>query len=217
MSPEESRSDAVNTLSHALERRLALPVLACALLSVPAVLLSVWADGVWGRIGHWANWAAGLVLWAEWLLLILWAEDKTAWLRAHRWSTFVAALTVPAVVFTLGPAQLLRLVRVAMALPVIRLTRIIEAGGVLRRRLGLSGTTGSAVVAAAVVLCAFTVGVLLLDPESATRRFLADLGEFFTFWRTVAAAALLLAATAAILLLSRNARRRGREGPQPPP
>ncbi|GHD27064.1 hypothetical protein [Nocardiopsis kunsanensis] len=209
MPPEQRPSpEEANHLSRVLQRRLATPVLIAAIVSVPAVLLTVWAEGVWARIGSWANVAAGVILWAEWILLIVFAEDKLKWLRANRWSTFVAAVTLPAVVFTLGPAQLLRLLRVAGTLPVFRMTRIIEAGGVVRRRLGLSGATKTAVFAATVALCALAVGALLLDPESATRRFLADLEGRFEPWQVITAVTALGVSTTVIILLSRNARRR---------
>lgn len=209
MPPEQRPSpEEANHLSRVLQRRLATPVLIAAIVSVPAVLLTVWAEGVWARIGSWANVAAGVILWAEWILLIVFAEDKLKWLRANRWSTFVAAVTLPAVVFTLGPAQLLRLLRVAGTLPVFRMTRIIEAGGVVRRRLGLSGATKTAVFAATVALCALAVGALLLDPESATRRFLADLEGRFEPWQVITAVTALGVSTIVIILLSRNARRR---------
>lgn len=210
MPPEQQSSPESNHLARVLQRRLALPVLISAIASVPAVLLTVWADGMWALIGSRANVAAGVVLWAEWILLIVFAEDKRQWLRANRWSTFVAAVTLPAVVFAMGPTQLLRLIRVAGTLPVIRLTRIVEAGGVVRRRLGLSGYTKVAVLATTVALCALAVGTLLLDPESATRRFLADLDGRSEPWRMIAAVTVLGVATTAIILLSRNARRRGR-------
>lgn len=207
--PEEA-----NHLSRVLQRRLAIPVLISATVSVPAVLLTVWADGMWAGIGSWANVAAGVVLWAEWILLIVFAEDKLQWLRANRWSTFVAAVTLPAVVFTLGPAQLLRLLRVAGTLPVIRLTRIVEAGGVVRRRLGLSGSAKTAVLATTVALCILAVGALLLDPESASRRFLADLDGRFEAWQVITAVTALGVATTAIILSSRNTRRRERSEDQ---
>src|SRR5690625_512252 len=208
MPPEQQPSpEDANHLSRLLQRRLALPVLISAIVSVPAVLLTVWAEGMWARIGSWANVAAGVILWAEWILLIVFAEEKLKWLRANRWSTFVAAVTLPAVIFTLGPAQLLRLLRVAGTLPVIRLTRIVEAGGVVRRRLGLSGSAKTAVLATAVALCVIAVGALLLDPQSPIRRFLADIDRRFAACQVITVWTVLGLATAASVLLSRNAPR----------
>jgi hypothetical protein len=217
--PSEESSDATsvgasdrapeeNSRARALERRLALPVLVCAVVSVPAVFLGMWGEGRWAEIGHRVNWLAGLVLWAEWILLIALAENKLGWLRSHKWSTFVAAVTLPAVVFALGPTQLLRLLRTAGTLRLLRVTRIIEAGGVLRRRMGLTGTRGAVVAVATTALSAVFVTAILLNPDSASRRFLSALPENFEPWQVVLTLVLLGSATAVILYL----RRRGADG-----
>ncbi len=201
---------AENSRSSALERHLALPVMVCAAVSVPAIFLDLWGEGIWGRIGRQVNWAAGLALWAEWILLIVLAKDKRAWLRTHRWTTFIAVLTVPALLFTLGPAQVLRLVRAAGTLRLARVTRIIEAGGVLRRRLGLRGKAGVTALVVTMVLSAAFVVTVLADPESASRRFLADLPGSLPSER-IAAALLLVAVTTALILYLR---RRATSGPE---
>lgn len=206
--PEESERTEENSHARVLERRLALPVLVCAVVSVPAVFLGMWGEGRGAEIGHRVNWLAGLVLWAEWILLIALAENKLGWLRTHKWSTFVAAVTLPAVFFALGPTQVLRLLRTAGTLRLLRVTRIIEAGGVLRRRMGLTGTRGTVVAAATTVLSAVFAGAILLNPDSASRRFLSGLPRNFEPWQVVLTLALLGAATALILYL----RRRGSEG-----
>lgn len=196
-----------NGLSHTIERRLAAPVMACAALSVPAVFLELWGEGTWAWVGNRVNWLAGLVLWAEWILLIVLAENKLGWLRAHRWSTFVAAITLPAVVFALGPAQVLRLVRVAGTLRLVRVSRIIEAGGVLRRRMGLRGVWGKVALGVTLALSSVFAVTLLTDPESATRRYLADLPDMFDLRQVLPA--LLLIAMATVLILYPRRRRTG--------
>ncbi|MEU3016829.1 metal-sensitive transcriptional repressor family protein [Nocardiopsis sp. NPDC007018] len=208
-----------NGLARALERRLALPVLVCASASVPAVFLDMWGQGRWAEFGHRVNWLAGLVLWAEWILLVALARNRLDWLRTHRWSTFVAALTLPAVVFALGPAQVLRLVRAAATLRLLRVTRIAEAGGVLRRRLGLTGTRATVVAAATTVLCAVFVAAVLSDPDSASRRYADALLSGLGPWPVVTAAAVVTASLAFVLVRRRRAARtagprgsRGRDG-----
>lgn len=201
MAPEQ------NSLSDSLERHLATPVLLSAVLSVPAVFLSLWGGGIWSEIGARVNWLAGLVLWAEWILLIALAENKLDWLRTHRWSTFVAVLTVPAIVFTLGPAQLLRLARVAGTLRLARVTRIIEAGGVLRRRMGLRGLWGKVALVVTIALSAVFVATILADPDSPTRRFLADPPDLFDPWKLLSAPALIAVAAAVILVIRRRGAR----------
>ncbi|SIO85696.1 metal-sensitive transcriptional repressor family protein [Nocardiopsis sp. JB363] len=207
MSPEQIRPPEQNSLSTALERHLAIPVLVSAVLSVPAVFLALWGQGIWSEIGARVNWLAGLVLWAEWILLIVLAEDKLGWLRTHRWSTFVAVLTVPAVVFALGPAQLLRLTKVAGTLRLVRVTRIIEAGGVLRRRMGLRGLWGKVALIVTLALSAVFIATVLLDPDSPARRFLADLPGLFEPWKLLLAAVLIAIAGALILAIGRRGAR----------
>jgi CsoR family transcriptional regulator, copper-sensing transcriptional repressor len=202
--PPEPPTAEANSRARVLERRLALPVLACAVVSVPAVFLDMWGGGRWAELGNRVNWLAGLVLWAEWILLIALAEDKLGWLRTHKWSTFVAAVTLPAVVFALGPVQVLRLARTAGTLRVLRVTRIIEAGGVLRRRMGLTGTRGKVVAAATTFLSAVFVTAILINPDSPSRHFLSGLPDRFEPWQVLLALGLLGAATALILYLGRR-------------
>ncbi len=202
--PDETPVPEENSHARALERRLALPVLVSAVISVPAVFLDMWGTGPWAEIGNRVNLLAGLVLWAEWILLIALAENKLRWLRTNKWSTFVAAVTLPAVVFALGPTQVLRLARTAGTLRVLRVSRIIEAGGVLRRRMGLTGTRGTAVAATTAVLSAVFVTAVVLNPDSPSRRFLSGLPGSFDLWQVVLALGLVGAATALILCLRRR-------------
>lgn len=216
--PSESENED-NSYARMIERRLALPVVAAAFVSVPAVFLTMWTEGLWAQIGHWANVSAGVVLWAEWILLIILAENTRAWLRANRWSTFVAVITLPAVFFALGPAQVLRLVRAAGALRVMRVTRVIEAGGVLRRRMRLKGWLGTLVVLTTVVPSLVFVLVLLADPESGSRRLLRSLPERFGTESLLITAAIVLPAIAAVIYLRmrpRSSRRENTKRSEPP-
>lgn len=197
-SPEE------NSYSQALERRLAVPVLVSAVVSVPAIFLTMWAEGTWATIGQWANWLAGLFLWGEWILLIVLAENKLAWLRTHRWVTFVAAATLPAVIFALGPAQVLRLVQVAGTLRLMRVTRIVEAGGVLRRRMGLTGRWGRAVVIATTALSAVFVTAVLADPTSTSRQYALTALEHLGVWPLLVGLAATIVAGSTVLVVYRR-------------
>lgn len=207
----DPRATEENGHARALERRLALPVLFCAVVSVPAVFLGMWGEGRWAEFGNRLNWLAGLVLWAEWILLIALAENRLGWLRTHRWSTFVAAVTLPAVVFALGPVQVLRLVRTAGTLRLLRVTRIIEAGGVLRRRMGLTGTRGTVVAAATTALSAVFVAAVLADPTSTSRRYAESLLSDAGPWPVALAVVVLAGATALVVVR----RRRGTRLPFP--
>ena len=224
MSPEQQpRPPAPNRRSTALERRLAVPVLIAAVVSVPALFLGIWGEGVWATAGDRVNWAAGIVLWGEWIMLIALADNKREWLRTHWWATVVAAVTVPAVVFALGPAQVLRLARVFGALPLLRVTRIIEAGGILRRRMGLTGRLGRAVAAGTTLLAAAFVTAILADPASASRGYVEEAIALLGPRPTALAVALGVANTAAataVVLYYRWRRvraTRARTGPSRPP
>ncbi|WP_304451182.1 metal-sensitive transcriptional repressor family protein [Nocardiopsis sp. YSL2] len=218
MSPEQSRPPAPNRRSTALERRLAVPVLVAAVVSVPALFLGVWGEGIWATAGDRINWAAGIVLWAEWIMLIALADNKREWLRTHWWATVVAAVTVPAVLLALGPAQVLRLVRVFGTLPLLRVTRIIEAGGVLRRRMGLTGRLGRMVAATTTLLAAVFVTAVLADPASAGRGYAEEAIALLEPWPTALAVGLTAAATAVVLAYRwrRVRAARARTGPPSP-
>ncbi|WP_198659034.1 metal-sensitive transcriptional repressor family protein [Nocardiopsis sp. FIRDI 009] len=189
-----------NSRSREIERRLAVPVLVSALVSVPAVFLDLWGSGAWSTVGGAVTRLAGLLLWVEWAVLFASAENRRAWLRRHLWMTVVAAVTVPAVLFALGPAQVLRLLRIVGTLHLLRVTRIVQAGGMLRRRMGLTGRWGTAVTVTTTLLAAVFVTAILADPGSASRRVLDDTIDAYGWWPTAAAIALALGATAVVVL-----------------
>ncbi len=186
-----------NLRANQLEHRFAVPVMLAALLSVPAVPLALWGTHWWSQLGSVVNTIAGVVLWAEWILLIVLADNRLEWLRRHKWSTLVVALTIPAVIFTIGPAQALRLVRVIATLRLVRLTRIVEAGSVLGRRLALTSTARSVLLAASGLLAAALAGLVLADPDSDSRRLLTSAAERMDVsWPVLLCGGLLLAAVA---------------------
>lgn len=186
-------ADPVNERSTWLERKLAVPVLISALLSVPAVFMMVWGGETTARIGATVNWFSGLVLWAEWILLIWLAENKWEWVRSHKWKLGVAAATIPAVVLALGPVQVLRLVQTFAALRVLRVTRIVEAGGVVRRRMGLTGPRRTVLLAAMFLLAGVFVAVVLADPTAESRRLAETAWHQWGAWPI--AAGVVVAAT----------------------
>jgi len=155
------------------ERRLTWPVVVAALASVPAVFLTL-LDGAAETTGTVVNQVSGAVLVAETVVLASLSRDRRSWVREHRWLLVVTAIVIPAVVFAVGPAQLLRLVRVVGALRLIRARRIVRAAGVLRERAGLSGRTAKALTAGAGLLVAAFVAVVLADPTSQSRQRLGD-------------------------------------------
>lgn len=162
---------ATRTTEERWQDRLALPVLVAALASVPAMFLTV-VGGAVGTAGHLVDLASGAVLVAETLILLAVAQSKRAWIRGHLGLISLTGAVVVAVVFALGPVQLLRLVRTVGALRILRAGRIVKAVRSLGLRHGFSGRLAQALAAAAGVLVAVFVGVVLADPTSRSRDLL---------------------------------------------
>lgn len=151
------------------EGRLAIPVLVAALISVPAIFLMT-TGGTTAAVGRVLNWLSLAVLVGESVLLLALSRDIADWLRAHKWELALVGLTVPAVVFAIGPVQLLRLIFSVGTLRILRVSRIVRAGRVLVRKLGLTARRRKAVLALAALLAAAFGVIVLANPESRTRR-----------------------------------------------
>ena len=154
-------------------------MLVAALASIPAMFLTV-AEGTLGTAGHLLDIASGAVLVAETVILLAVAEHKRAWIRGHVGLIALTVAVVVAVVFALGPVQILRLVRTVGALRILRARRIVKAARSLGLRHGFRGRLAPLLAAAAGVLVAVFVGVVLADPTSRSRDLLTwvfgDLG-----------------------------------------
>ena len=158
----------LESLSARVERRLAVPVLVAALLSVPAVFLAGWGSGGWARAGTALDWTAGAVLWLEGLVGFILAEDRWDWLVRHKWTLTVALLTVPALIFALGPAQLLRIAYLVSTLRILRVRRIISSATTVHRRLSPRGPWRVVLIGVTGLLATVFVVVLLADPNAET-------------------------------------------------
>lgn len=150
--------------------RLAVPVLIAALASIPAVFLTLF-DGAVEVTGNIINTLSGIVLVAEAVVLFAVSEQRWQWVKDNRWLVLLALAMVPAVVFAVGPVQLLRLLRTVGALRIIRARRIFSAGRVLRRRAGLDGRWHKVTTFGVSLLVAGFVAVVLADPTSESRQF----------------------------------------------
>lgn len=185
-----------------LAQRFAVPVLVAALASVPAVFLTL-LDPPWETVGSTLNLLSGAVLIAETAVLLAVAEDRRAWLRRNRWLVGLAVLIVPAVIFAVGPLQLLRLARLVGALRIVRIGRILKAGRLLRERSGMTDGWQRAIAIFVTVLSAAFVAVVLADPTSTSRKFVE--GTFETIGPTgVVIAGVILAVSTFIVLTSRK-------------
>ncbi|CCG04318.1 hypothetical protein [Blastococcus saxobsidens] len=162
------------------QERLAVPVLVAALASIPAMFLTV-AEGTLGMAGHLIDIVSGLVLVAETVILFVVAESKRAWIRGHLGLIALTVVVVLAVIFALGPAQVLRLVRTVGALRILRAGRIVKAARSVSDRMGFTGKLAHIAAAGAGLLVAVFVGVVLADPTSRSRDLVtAVLGDIGT-------------------------------------
>jgi CsoR family transcriptional regulator, copper-sensing transcriptional repressor len=157
-----------------LAARLSGPVFVAALASIPATFLTL-LDGTYATVGGVLNAVSGAVLVAETLVLLAIAEDKRAWLWRNRWLVALTVVIVPAVVFAVGPVQLLRLLRVLRAfgaLRIVRVRRILKAGRIIRERHGLTSRWERAVTGVLSLAVALFVAMVLADPTSQSRQLL---------------------------------------------
>lgn len=194
----------VKTREERWQERLALPVLVAALASIPAMFLTV-AEGTLATAGHLVDIASGVVLVAETVILLVVAEHKRAWIRGHLGLIALTVAVVIAVVFALGPVQVLRLVRTVGALRILRAGRIVKAARSVGLRHGFSGRLAQGLAAAAGVLVAVFVGLVLADPTSRSRDLLTwVLGDVGTPVIVVLSAVAGMVLGAATYLLARD-------------
>lgn len=154
-----------------LAERLAIPVLIAALASVPAVFLTL-MDEPYQSAGSTLNTISGGVLIAETVVLFAVSDQRLTWVRRNLWLVALAVVMIPAVIFAVGPVQLLRLMRVVGALRIIRVGRIFKAGRIVRERAGLNAVWQRVIGAVLVTLVAAFVTIVLADPTSQSRQLL---------------------------------------------
>lgn len=175
-----------------MEKRLTIPVVFAALLSIPAVYLGT-LGSPWPVVGTVLNWVSATVLVGETLLMLWLSGSVPDWFRRYRWHLLVAGLTVPAVIFVVGPAQILRLVLVYLKFRMFRAGRIVGAGRAVTSKFRLEGRQRRLVFTVLVVLAAGFLTIELSDPESRSRRAISWLHEHIGLWWTVLALLGLLA------------------------
>lgn len=185
-----------------VERAIALPVLIAALASVPAVFLTLF-DGRLAQTGSVLNGISGAVLIAETVVLFAVAPDKRRWLVDNRWLVALSVAVLLAVIFAIGPVQLLRLVRVFGALRIIRVKRIFKAGSIVQERYGTDQRWQRATTVLVTVLCAAFVALVLADPTSQSRIWAESAYGWLGPVRAVIAGIILAGATFIVVRRSR--------------
>lgn len=156
--------------------RFERPALIAALAAVPATFLTL-AEGTLGTTGEVVNALSAAVLVAEGVVLFTTTRDRRAWVRRNWWLLATIAIIVPATIWAVGPAQLLRLVRSFGALRVLRVRRIIKAGKLASDRLGLDARWRRGVVALLSLAAAAFVAVVLADPSGIEVGWVRDLAS----------------------------------------
>lgn len=179
------------------ERWFTGPVIIAAVASVPAMFLSTMGSPA-DRIGTGVNVAILAVFVAESVVLLALSRDRVAWVRQHRFVLGVTLATIPAVIFAVGPVQVLRLlrvVRVVGALRILRVRRILKAGRVLRERAGLTGWAWRATFLLLSLTSAAFVALVLADPSSTSRRAIDEAVGRLGILAVLVAGAILATAT----------------------
>ncbi len=173
------------------EQRLAWPVLIAAIVSVPAVFLTLFDEPL-EMIGHVGLWAATVVLVAETIILFLVSPKKMDWLRRNWWLVGLTIAAVIAVVFSIGPMQLFRLLRSVGALRVLRAKQVAKAGESLGKKGRSEWRKKLGKILATFVVATFVV-IALVDPDSEARTFLEDfVGEDGVIYAAIGAGLLTL-------------------------
>jgi len=196
-----------------LAEKIAIPVLIAALASVPAVFLTL-LDEPYQSFGEGLNTVSGAVLIAETLVLFLVSEDRLGWLKRNWWLVALALIIIPAIIFAIAGLQLLRVavvvrfllssVRFVGAFRIIRVGRILKAGRLVRERFGLDKRWQRAITIVVTLLAAAFVAVVLADPTSASREWLAAAVDWLGPVGIVIAGLILGAATYIVLTQRRS-------------
>jgi CsoR family transcriptional regulator, copper-sensing transcriptional repressor len=199
-------AEITNARATAIEQRFTGPVVLAALASVPATFLTL-LDGWAAAAGSVLNAASLVVFTAEAVVLLALAEDRRAWIRRHRFLLLVTVATIPAVLFALGPVQVLRLLRAAGALRILRVRRILKAATTLRARAGLDGPLARVATVVIAGAAAAFVAVVLADPTSTSRQVLDGTMTRYGVVPVLLAGALVAGATYVVARARRRADR----------
>ena len=209
MSDDQTGPQGRNGRAERLQRRFAVPVVVAAMVSVPAVFLAAIADGALAVVGTVLNWASVAVLTAESVILLL-AGDRLAWVRRHAWPLLITALAIPAVILTLAPVQVLRLLLTLLhhlaALRVLRAKRLVSAGRVIGRRISPLGRWRHFPVVAGSAAAAVFVALILADPVAvrAHHRAVTEIVDWLGAGPALIAAGVLAVAAVAVLIWRRR-------------
>jgi voltage-gated potassium channel len=127
-----------------VEQRLAVPLLAAALLTIPAIAIEQSDAGEpWDTIAVVMNWVICLAFLGEAILMLRVVDDRWRWIREHPLEVAIVLFTPPFLPASLQAARVFRL---------LRLLRLLRLALMLRRLLSTEGIRDAAVLATMTVL-----------------------------------------------------------------
>jgi voltage-gated potassium channel len=127
-----------------IERRLAVPLLVAALLTIPAIAIEESSVGQpWDTIASIFDWIVWAAFFAEAALMLNAVEEPWRWVREHPLDVAIVVLTPPFLPASMQAARVFRL---------LRLLRLLRLGLLARRLLSTEGVRDAAVLAAMTIL-----------------------------------------------------------------
>ncbi|HMJ32565.1 MAG TPA: potassium channel family protein [Baekduia sp.] len=137
-------SSGVNARAIGTQRRLALPLLFAALLTIPAIVIEQSDAGQpWDTIASVLNWVIWAAFLSEAVLMLRAVDDPWDWLRDHPLEVAIVLLTPPFLPASMQAARVFRL---------LRLLRLLRLGLLTRRLLSTEGIRDAAVFAVMTIL-----------------------------------------------------------------
>jgi voltage-gated potassium channel len=134
----------VNERAQAMERRLQWPLLAAALLTIPAIVIEQSNVGepldTTAAVLNWTIWTAFVI---EIALMLSVVDDRWRWLRDHPLDVAIVVLTPPFLPAALQATRVFRL---------LRLVRLMKLAVLSRRLLSTEGVRDAAVFALITIL-----------------------------------------------------------------
>lgn len=117
-------SSSMGDRSMRLEARFEKPLIAAAVLSIPATILQVArVRAPWDTVGQALNWIIWVAFLAEIVVLLAVVPDRRGWLRAHPLEIVIVLLTPPFFLSTVQGVRVLRVLRIARLLRLAPLAR----------------------------------------------------------------------------------------------
>jgi voltage-gated potassium channel len=127
-----------------MEKRLEVPLLFAALLTIPVIAIELSSTGPTVQlIGDILNWATWLAFVAEIVIMLRVVDDKKRWLRDHPLDLAIVLLTPPVLPAALQSARIFRLLTVL---------RLFRAATLARTLLTTEGVKDAAVLALLTIL-----------------------------------------------------------------